>query len=168
MDNGSGDDTVNIINGLAARHDTPLTLDHCPTPGANHARNRGFGLARGDFIQWLDADDALHPEKIARQVAALQHHPPATVAYGDWRWRFPLPAEDWRTAAQTIAANATAVAYGQRRWVIPRTLESYARLVAHGIPALWERHLDIMRLLDGFARMGVLRPVDPPGPLRKG
>ncbi len=121
VDNGSGDDSVNIVEGLAARHDTPLTLAHCPVPGANNARNQGFGLARGDYIQWLDTDDTIHPHKVALQVNALERHGSATVAYGDWRWRFPLSGHDWRSQAQAIVSGSTAVAYGVRRWVLSST-----------------------------------------------
>jgi len=39
--------------------------------GAAAARNMAFSLCRGDYIQWLDADDLLAPDKIARQVEVL-------------------------------------------------------------------------------------------------
>jgi len=40
--------------------------------GAAAARNKAFSLSRGDYIQWLDADDLLAPDKIARQMQALE------------------------------------------------------------------------------------------------
>ncbi len=42
-----------------------------PNSGACEARNKALSLAQGDYIQWLDADDVLHPEKIARQLAQI-------------------------------------------------------------------------------------------------
>ena len=39
--------------------------------GGNAARNLGFSHAKGQFIQFLDSDDLLHPEKIATQVEVL-------------------------------------------------------------------------------------------------
>jgi len=39
--------------------------------GAAAARNKAFSLCRGDYIQWLDADDLLAPDKIARQMEVL-------------------------------------------------------------------------------------------------
>jgi glycosyltransferase involved in cell wall biosynthesis len=39
--------------------------------GAAAARNKAFSLCHGDYIQWLDADDLLAPDKIAKQVEAL-------------------------------------------------------------------------------------------------
>ena len=41
-----------------------------PNQGSAAARNKAFSLCRGDYIQWLDADDLLSPDKIASQVAA--------------------------------------------------------------------------------------------------
>ena len=38
--------------------------------GGSAARNRAFRLCQGDFIQWLDADDLLSPDKITRQMEA--------------------------------------------------------------------------------------------------
>lgn len=40
--------------------------------GAASARNTALSLCRGDYIQWLDADDLLAPDKIAQQMAVLE------------------------------------------------------------------------------------------------
>ncbi len=39
--------------------------------GVASARNHGIGLAKGDFVALVDADDLWHPEKIEHQVAAI-------------------------------------------------------------------------------------------------
>jgi len=41
--------------------------------GAAAARNKAFSISKGDYIQWLDADDLLATDKIARQMKALNH-----------------------------------------------------------------------------------------------
>lgn len=40
--------------------------------GAAAARNKAFSLSRGDYIQWLDADDLLAPDKVARQMEVVR------------------------------------------------------------------------------------------------
>lgn len=67
VDDGSGDDTFLV----ARRFESPsLKIITQPNQGASAARNKAFSLCQGDYIQWLDADDLLGPEKIARQMEA--------------------------------------------------------------------------------------------------
>jgi glycosyltransferase involved in cell wall biosynthesis len=49
--------------------------------GAGAARNTGVEAARGEFVAFLDDDDAWRPEKVARQVAALEADPDAGLCY---------------------------------------------------------------------------------------
>jgi glycosyltransferase involved in cell wall biosynthesis len=42
-----------------------------PNSGLSSARNTGIRISKGDFIQFLDADDAIHPEKIQLQIESL-------------------------------------------------------------------------------------------------
>jgi glycosyltransferase involved in cell wall biosynthesis len=84
VDNNSTDGSAETARTILAGTGRAFTLTECASPGANHARNHGYTLARGDFIQWLDADDQLDPDKIALQVAALENDPRDAIAYGDW------------------------------------------------------------------------------------
>lgn len=43
-----------------------------PNKGASTARNLGLTNATGEFIQFLDADDVLHPDKIEMQVRKME------------------------------------------------------------------------------------------------
>ena len=47
--------------------------------GPVRARNRAFAEARGRYIAALDQDDLCRPERFARQVAYLDHHPDTAV-----------------------------------------------------------------------------------------
>jgi glycosyltransferase involved in cell wall biosynthesis len=44
-------------------------------PGAPAARNKGLALSKGEWIQFLDADDLLLPEKIEHQVHLIKNKP---------------------------------------------------------------------------------------------
>jgi glycosyltransferase involved in cell wall biosynthesis len=65
VDDGSSDDTVRIAKRLES--ETVKVITQANT-GACGARNNALRYAQGDYIQWLDADDLLHPEKIALQL----------------------------------------------------------------------------------------------------
>ncbi|HCY82969.1 MAG TPA: hypothetical protein DHV22_15925, partial [Xanthomarina gelatinilytica] len=43
-------------------------------PGGNGARNYGFEVSKGEFIQWFDSDDFMMPEKLELKVAAILKH----------------------------------------------------------------------------------------------
>ena len=79
IDDGSTDGTARLIRSYGGR----VKAAFGPNRGASAARNRGTALARGEFIQYLDADDLLTPDAIAHRVAALQETG-ADVAYSDW------------------------------------------------------------------------------------
>ncbi len=91
VDNNSTDGSAERARSFATGKPRPFRLVHCPDQGANHARNTGYGLARGDYIQWLDADDALGIEKIALQVDALERDRDSAIAYCDWMDSRHLP-----------------------------------------------------------------------------
>ena len=67
VDDGSTDETLTIARRFASDDVSVVTQ---PNGGAAAARNTALSLSRGAFIQWLDADDLLAPDKIERQMEA--------------------------------------------------------------------------------------------------
>jgi glycosyltransferase involved in cell wall biosynthesis len=67
VDDGSRDDTLRVARQFEANGVRVVTHSN---RGAAATRNAAFQLATGDYIQWLDADDLLSPDKISRQVEA--------------------------------------------------------------------------------------------------
>jgi glycosyltransferase involved in cell wall biosynthesis len=68
VDDGSTDETLSIARQFVT--DGVLVVTQ-PNQGAAAARNHALSLSQGDYIQWLDADDLLAPDKLARQMQAL-------------------------------------------------------------------------------------------------
>jgi glycosyltransferase involved in cell wall biosynthesis len=69
VDDSSRDRSLAIAQQFASKNVSVVTQEN---QGASAARNRAFELCQGDYIQWLDADDLLSPDKIARQMAATR------------------------------------------------------------------------------------------------
>jgi glycosyltransferase involved in cell wall biosynthesis len=65
VDDGSTDGTLAVARAFASKEVSVVTQTN---QGAAAARNKAFSLAKGDYIQWLDADDLLSPDKIAHQM----------------------------------------------------------------------------------------------------
>lgn len=104
VDDGSTDDTPRVIADLVSRH-VEVTACRRENAGPGAAREAGREIAGGEFLQYLDSDDLMLPRKLELQVAALQDHPTAGVAYGGTRqldaaggeiactWKVPLQGE---------------------------------------------------------------------------
>ncbi len=82
VDDGSDDHTNKVIEDLRGRF-RPGRLVYVEQvhSGLCAAMNRGTGLSRGDFIQYLDSDDILFPNKLAAQVEFLAKHPDVDAVY---------------------------------------------------------------------------------------
>jgi glycosyltransferase involved in cell wall biosynthesis len=80
IDDGSTDRSLEVIKSFGDK----IRWETGPNRGGNAARNRGFALSSGKYVQFLDADDYLLPEKIARQVACLEETA-ADLVYEDWQ-----------------------------------------------------------------------------------
>lgn len=65
VDDGSTDQTLAVASPFAKEGVTVVSQKN---RGASAARNHAYSLCHGDYIQWLDADDVLAPDKIARQI----------------------------------------------------------------------------------------------------
>lgn len=67
VDDGSTDATTDVLRRFAGR----VRRERQANAGPAAARNRGLALARGEFVQFLDADDLLLPTKVEACLAAF-------------------------------------------------------------------------------------------------
>ena len=68
VDDGSTDNSLAVAKQYESEK---VRVYHQENSGAPVARNYGFRLSKGQYIQYLDSDDLLTPHKIEKQVEAL-------------------------------------------------------------------------------------------------
>jgi glycosyltransferase involved in cell wall biosynthesis len=84
INDGSTDDSLRILSDYAVKYPHQIRLIDSPNRGVSAATNLGIQAAKGDYIQFLDADDLLSPDKIERQLALLQGHGSEVMATCEW------------------------------------------------------------------------------------
>jgi glycosyltransferase involved in cell wall biosynthesis len=81
VDDGSTDGTVDKVKTFK---DFDVRLICQNNKGACSARNVGLLNSRGEYVQWLDADDYIEPTKIEDQIKVALKNPDCIV-YGPWK-----------------------------------------------------------------------------------
>lgn len=122
LDDGSTDGSLNVIRQYERR----ISWETGENRGGGYARNRLLELAGGEWLQYLDADDYLLPEKVARQVDFVVRHPQVDVVIG------PTTMEYW--SAENVRQQTIAIPEPHDFWVM---LASW-QLPQTGAP-LWRR-----------------------------
>ena len=79
MDGGSTDETATIC----AEYKDRLTFISESDRGQSDAINKGFAMARGEIVAWLNSDDIFLPGAIRRAVEALTADPSLAMVYGE-------------------------------------------------------------------------------------
>jgi glycosyltransferase involved in cell wall biosynthesis len=85
VDDGSTDRSLDVIR----QFDHRVRWESGPNCGGGAARNRLLELVRGEWVQYLDADDYLLPWKIEQQMAVVTSHKDPDVVFG------PITLEHW-------------------------------------------------------------------------
>ena len=149
VDAGSTDGTVDLLRERGVRFVSE------PDDGQAQAINKGFGLANGTWLGWLNADDLLTPRSIELAMAAAARRPSAGWIYGQCEIRegfehsiYEPPARvDRRTVRERnpLAQPGTLIA----RWALDRVgpldekldlvmdFDLWLRLIDAAVPALY-------------------------------
>ncbi len=69
VDDGSSDRTAEVARRLASKE---VSIVSTSNNGLSAAVNQAYKLCQGDYIQELDSDDILAPDKIEKQISALR------------------------------------------------------------------------------------------------
>lgn len=81
IDDCSRDQTADIAREYAARDARVRFLQNAENSGVSLTRNNGVAAARHEWIAFLDSDDTWHPEKLEKQLAALEEHPACSLFF---------------------------------------------------------------------------------------
>lgn len=96
-DDGSTDDSLEIVRGRAAQDPRVRVIETGSNTGTYSVRNQGLAAAQGDFITVHDADDWSHPSKLRLQVSALLRQPELQASVSHWvRADHDLAMSRWR------------------------------------------------------------------------
>ncbi len=128
VDDGSKDNSLTVASEFRS---AGVQVVAQANAGASAARNHGLRLARGEYIQFLDADDLMAPDKIARQMEIFARTPRAIVAAAWGRFendpsiaRF-VPEENWRDSEPIEWLTLNYAGRGMMQpaaWLTPRAL----------------------------------------------
>jgi glycosyltransferase involved in cell wall biosynthesis len=80
VDDGSTDNTKSVVEEYCKK-DSRIIYYYQENKERSAARNQGIRLSRGEYITFLDADDAYFPQKIEKQVAVLDSVKDADFVY---------------------------------------------------------------------------------------
>ncbi len=79
MDGGSRDESVDVLRSYGKRFRWVSEPDN----GQSHAINKGLAQARGEILAYLNSDDILMPDAVAKAVAYFHQHPSCDLVYGE-------------------------------------------------------------------------------------
>ncbi|MCS4054628.1 glycosyltransferase family A protein [Salinibacter ruber] len=85
VDDGSTDRTPQVVERWREGTDNDLNVQYLcqENQGANVARNRGLLHSSGQYIQFVDSDDVLHPQQVACLRAAIQKPPEGDLVFSE-------------------------------------------------------------------------------------
>ena len=83
VDDGSTDDTPNIISRYTALDPRVCSIRHPVNLRLPAALNTGFAQAKGEYLTWTSDDNYYRPNALATMVDFLEAHPEVDIVYTD-------------------------------------------------------------------------------------
>lgn len=79
MDGGSTDNTIDLLK----KYDNKIKWVSRPDSGQADAVNKGFKMATGEILGWLNSDDTYNPGTVSTVVKHFVESPETVMIYGD-------------------------------------------------------------------------------------
>ena len=127
VDDGSTDDSLAIARRYEGDRVKVVSQQN---RGASSARNHAFRLSKGEYIQYLDADDWMEPNKIEAQMEALLKAEPGTVAFCNWT---SFPAGKLRGFSPELSALTDPIELLTQLWLRGEMILPHCYLVPRPI-----------------------------------
>ena len=116
VNDGSRDGTAEVARRFAAKNVKVVSTDN---QGLSAAVNTAYRLCQGDYIQELDADDILAPDKIEKQLVALREvDSKRTLLSGPWAYFY------FRTSRAQFVRNALWQDLSPVEWLLRKMSEN--------------------------------------------
>ena len=81
-DEKSTDNSLKLLQKISETH--PIIIDIGKDTSSGTARNRGFRLAKGEYVIFVDADDEIHPQYLETMMNIFKEHPELNVVCCDY------------------------------------------------------------------------------------
>jgi len=133
VDDASSDATLALVAELAAELPVPVrTIPLAENVGPGSARNAGWDAATGEWVAFLDADDAWHPEKLSVQHALMAAEPALAMSGHLHAFR---SGDDWAR----VSARPAVVRFDLRDFLVRNRCSTPSVMVRRGIAQRFER-----------------------------
>ena len=86
VDDGSADNTKKIVEEFQLGAVIPINYIYQHNSGVSAARNSGIRAAGGEWIAFLDSDDAWLPDKLKNQAGLIEQHPGYRLCHTQESW----------------------------------------------------------------------------------
>lgn len=152
IDDGSTDGTYEVAKKYESKSIKVVQQENI---GQSATENKAYSLSQGDYIEFLDADDLLSPDKFERQVRMLEESPEGRVATCAWARFYEDPKEadfspktnwgDFHPVDWLIVTWENNLMMHGATWLIPRGICEKA--------GPWNEELSLINDFDYFPRV---------------
>ncbi len=142
VNDGSTDNSLAVAKSFESSKVKIISQEN---KGASAARNVALKTAQGDFIQYLDADDLLAPDKIERQLMLLTHSYLEYVACGEWA-RFYRSFKEAKFISEAVWRSMKPIDWLVCSWLGGGMMHPASWLISHLIvekAGLWNENLSL-------------------------
>ncbi|MBM3162569.1 MAG: glycosyltransferase family 2 protein [Chlorobi bacterium] len=146
VDDGSSDDTFNVVNPYLERHSAIRYLKH-GNRKLNMTRNAGIQAAFGRWVTFLDSDDSYRPEHLESRIGFMQENPEIDMIVGGFHTEGDIFVPDCYNPDRMIDIRECIVGptlFGRRDVFI--ALGGFRPLAYAGETELWARAESRFRL----------------------